>query len=255
LINHQATTTGTRPTGLATSTDYYIIKVDAFRVKLATSLENANAGTVINLTALGSGVHTLTWTNTFTAAASDICTANDHGLLTCDGPFQATNSGGALPAGLAGSTDYWIVKLSANTFSLAASYADATAATPVVVDISGAGTGTHTLARSTASGTVSQSANHVCCFDHRLQTGDGPFRLSTSGGLPTGLNTGTDYWAIRVSDSAVSFAESYDEALSGDEVDLSGAGTGTFVVTATSTAVEAWLKRGRSLRELKALDA
>lgn len=82
----------------------------------------------------------------FTAAATDILTITAHGLLTGDGPFQLTTTD-TLPAGLALATDYWVVRLSANTFSLAASYADATAATPIVVDVTDTGTGTHTMTR------------------------------------------------------------------------------------------------------------
>lgn len=88
---------------------------------------------------------------TFTAAATDICTAVAHGLITGDGPVRASNSGGALPAGLAVDTDYWIIAIagSADTFKLAASRADAFAGT--AVNITGAGTGTHTLADTAAT--------------------------------------------------------------------------------------------------------
>ena len=59
------------------------------------------------------------------------------------GGVGLTNSGGALPAGLAGSTDYWLIVLSANTFYFATSKANALAGTRV--DITGAGTGTHSM--------------------------------------------------------------------------------------------------------------
>jgi hypothetical protein len=54
------TTTGTLPAPLAVSTDYYIIKVTDNTIKLATSYDNAIAGTEINITDTGSdeGVHT-----------------------------------------------------------------------------------------------------------------------------------------------------------------------------------------------------
>lgn len=74
-------------------------------------------------------------TETFTAAA--------HGLVTGDGPFRVTNSGGALPAGLTAGVDYWIYRVDANSFRLAASFALALLGT--VVAISDNGTGTHTL--------------------------------------------------------------------------------------------------------------
>lgn len=56
----RATTTGTLPTGIALATDYYVIRVSATTIKLATSLANAIAGTAIDITAAGSGTHTLT---------------------------------------------------------------------------------------------------------------------------------------------------------------------------------------------------
>lgn len=80
----------------------------------------------------------------FTAThGTDTFTAASHGLLTGDGPIRLTNSGGALPAGLATATDYYVIRSSANDFKLATSFANALAGT--AVEISGNGTGTHTL--------------------------------------------------------------------------------------------------------------
>lgn len=54
------TTDGTLPTGLS-ATNYWVIKVDASTIKLASSLANAEAGTAVNITAAaGGGTHTLT---------------------------------------------------------------------------------------------------------------------------------------------------------------------------------------------------
>ncbi len=58
----QLNTTGTAPSGLSTGVDYYIIPYqfkDSVRVKLATSLANAMAGTAINITGTGTGTHKL----------------------------------------------------------------------------------------------------------------------------------------------------------------------------------------------------
>ena len=55
------TTTTTLPAGLATATDYYVIKVSDTTFKLATSFNNATAGTAINITSTGTGTHTVTW--------------------------------------------------------------------------------------------------------------------------------------------------------------------------------------------------
>jgi hypothetical protein len=53
------TTSGTLPTGLALATDYWIVKDSANAIKLASSLANAYAGTAIDITATGSGTHTV----------------------------------------------------------------------------------------------------------------------------------------------------------------------------------------------------
>lgn len=47
------------PAGLS-ATDYWVIKVDADTIKLATSAANALAGTAVNITDSGAGTHTLT---------------------------------------------------------------------------------------------------------------------------------------------------------------------------------------------------
>jgi hypothetical protein len=54
---------GALPTGLAAATDYYVIKADADTFSLATTRENAWAGTAIDLTGDGSGTQTLSDTS------------------------------------------------------------------------------------------------------------------------------------------------------------------------------------------------
>lgn len=56
----QVSTSGVLPTGLAASTDYYLIKSSVDLFKLASSLALAIAGTAIDITAQGSGDHTIT---------------------------------------------------------------------------------------------------------------------------------------------------------------------------------------------------
>lgn len=55
------TTTTTLPGGLATATDYYVIRVSDTTFKLATSYANAIAGTAIDISSAGTGTHTVTW--------------------------------------------------------------------------------------------------------------------------------------------------------------------------------------------------
>ena len=66
----QASSTGTLPAGLSTSTDYFVIAVDDNTVRLATSLENALAGTAINLTDQGTAAATHTLEVTALAGGS-----------------------------------------------------------------------------------------------------------------------------------------------------------------------------------------
>ena len=56
------TTTTTLPTGLALATTYYLVRGSATTFRVATSLANAQNGTVIDITTSGTGVHTFTQT-------------------------------------------------------------------------------------------------------------------------------------------------------------------------------------------------
>jgi hypothetical protein len=89
----------------------------------------------------GTGSRTLINTNTFTAnAGTDVITyTNDFTNLT-KVRFTTTTT---LPAGLSLATDYWLVRQSSTTAKVASSFANALAGT--TIDITDAGTGTHTL--------------------------------------------------------------------------------------------------------------
>lgn len=77
---------------------------------------------------------------TVTIATPGVVTLSSHGLATGDSIFLTTT--GALPTGLSANTRYWVVKIDANTFSLATSLANALAATKIAT--SGSQSGTHT---------------------------------------------------------------------------------------------------------------
>ena len=85
-------------------------------------------------------------TATFTAATTDIITSNSHGLV--NGDRIMVSSATTLPAGLSASTVYWVIEAATNTFKLSATpvapYTTGLIAPPVAVDITSAGTGTHT---------------------------------------------------------------------------------------------------------------
>lgn len=90
---------------------------------------------------------------TFTAVAStDIFTKSSHGFVTGT-KVRVSNSGGALPTGLAAATDYYVIKIDANTFYLAASRS-ASANPLAFIDITSNGTGTNTVTPQAVAGTA-----------------------------------------------------------------------------------------------------
>lgn len=77
-------------------------------------------------------------------------TKASHGLTT-GLKGQVSNAGGALPTGLSGSTDYFVIVVDANTYKLASSLSNANAGT--AEDITAAsGGGTHTFTPASIAG-------------------------------------------------------------------------------------------------------
>lgn len=101
-------TSGAVPGGLTANTTYYVIRVSATSVKLATSMANAVAGTAINLTSQGSGTHSLTVTYT-TRNLGDRGGEDTHAMAITEMPahthtFSAVqNVSGAVAAAAGGS--------------------------------------------------------------------------------------------------------------------------------------------------------
>lgn len=87
----------------------------------------------------------------FTAApATDLLTLAAHDFTT--GLKVRVSSATTLPAPLAAATDYFVVVISSSTFKLATTLANAIATVPVVIDITDAGTGAHTVTPSAIAG-------------------------------------------------------------------------------------------------------
>lgn len=116
-------------------------------------------------------------------ADDDTLTKAAHGLITGDGPFTFSNAGGALPGGLASATQYWIVKVTDNTFKVALSLADALAGT--VVALSSDGTGTTTISD------IANDSNGVGGTQRLAwQTHDGLLGLEGDGAIALTVATG-----------------------------------------------------------------
>lgn len=117
----------------ATTMPAILVLVDLIGYYRITSVTTATPQALTN---------TLSAFSTFTAdAGTDICTHSNINLF----PYtrcQLTSSG-TLPAGLSLATDYYVIKVTDTTIKFATSYANAVAGTNV--NITDAGTGTHTI--------------------------------------------------------------------------------------------------------------
>lgn len=124
--------------------------------------------------------------DTFTASGDTLTVARDLPNLT---KVQVGNSGGALPTGLAASTDYWWVRLSATTGKLGSTPANAAAGTAVT--LSSAGTGTHYI-----------TPGRAYCYAETLQAAglDTLLQPFVASGLTfdtgSAINSGTDVVTI-----------------------------------------------------------
>jgi hypothetical protein len=138
--------------GLALNPAYHFALVkqpailDASQSGSRDALLNARINQIMGMEEVGSpGIPLNNWAagKTFTAtAATDVCACVGHALLTGD-QVTVANAGGGLPAGLAAATYYYVIKVDADSFKLAASLADAQAGT--AIDLTSAGTGTHSV--------------------------------------------------------------------------------------------------------------
>lgn len=145
--------------------------------------------------------------DTFTAThGTETFTAVAHGLETGDGPIRLTTTT-TLPAGLSLATDYWVIKVDADNFQLAASLADAYAGTEV--PISDNGTGTHTL--SDTADTERGIWGHFSYLATQAETNhDGPESVIIVDGQVDGLdfrrmNNAGAYTTVNMSSSADDF--------------------------------------------------
>lgn len=87
--------------------------------------------------------------------------------------------------------------------------------------------------------TADATANTGTKAGHGLNTGDGPFYLSSTTALPDPLAAATPYWVVRVDANTIKFATSHSDALDGTVVDLTDTGTGTHTLASAANIVSA----------------
>lgn len=95
------TTTGALPTGLSANTDYWVIYVDVNTFRLATSLDNALAGTAINTSGSQSGTHTCIFAPWGVSGSSNFLIPDLRGRLL----VGAAGSGGKAEVRVVGESD------------------------------------------------------------------------------------------------------------------------------------------------------
>jgi hypothetical protein len=125
---------------------------------------------------------------TATAATDLITTASAHGYTTGT-VVRVSTSAADLPAGLSAATNYYVIRVSDTTFKVGSSLANALAGT--AVDITDAGTGTHTVAGyENLAGAFFEPRAII------IRTGlpDHPFEVAQALGIPSiaGVDVVTD---------------------------------------------------------------
>jgi hypothetical protein len=110
------------------------VDLSAYTVKFRMVEKDDTTSVVVNDLTTGITVHP---TQVFTAAVNDRITCNGHGIVELNQIVVA--SSGTLPTGLSASTRYFPVEITPNAFKLAETPGGAP------IDITGAGTGSHTF--------------------------------------------------------------------------------------------------------------
>ena len=188
---------------------------------------------------------------TFTVdTATDIVTSASHGLS--DGAIVHVASTTTLPTGLSANTVYYVISATSSTFKLSLTSGGS------AIDISSTGSGTHSVydefqvpdfrgLMPMGAGTGSLTFNFATTdintgtevitvpSNTSLYTGQ-PIVYTTSGTVAGDLVASTTYYAIRLSATTISIADSLALALAGTAHNLTGTGSGTHTFTIPLTA-------------------
>lgn len=188
---------------------------------------------------------------TFTVDTStDIVTSASHGLS--DGAIVHVASTTTLPTGLSANTVYYVISATSSTFKLSLTSGGS------AIDISSTGSGTHSVydefqvpdfrgLMPMGAGTGSLTFNFATTnidtgtevitvpSNTSLYTGQ-PIVYTTSGTVAGDLVASTTYYAIRLSATTISIADSLVLALAGTAHNLTGTGSGTHTFTIPLTA-------------------
>ena len=243
---------GTSIGGLTTGGTYYIYRVDNNIVKLAT---DKNATTIVDLTSLGTGNHTLT-ANAIDLTA-DTISIPSHGFSSGE-LVQYDSVGQTAIGGLTSGNPYYIILVDGNNIKLSTTLSNANAGT--AIDLTSYGTGTHrilSLTKSpdgiyqiatipdqysftvTANGyvpfivktftprqVIDTQQNNIKILNHGFITGTKVLYGNNSGSSIGGLTNATNYYVIAINKDYLRLATTADNASSGISVAFTSFGGG-----------------------------
>ena len=220
-------TTGTLPTGLSAGTSYFVIGATTDTFKVSTT----SGGAPIDLTAIGTGTNTcyktaFTLTNSSYLQGVDIINKTSHGLFDNNVIVLSTSS--SLPSPLLINTGYYIVASTVNSFKLSTTLGG----TPV--DLTTLGVGTQTVYLNTVLMTDESyiAPDSITYINHGMSEG-APLLFGGAGSLPTGLSTGTNYYAKDVTTNTFKVSTTFG----GTVVNITSQGSGDMCIMPKSFVV------------------
>lgn len=157
--------------------------------------------------------------------------------LTWQPVYDTTTNAASIQHGGSVAPDYKYIA-NASAYSAAATTMPSIA---MLVDVLGfyRVTSVTTTTPQAMTNTISSVTNTITAVDTGADTVTHTFyalltgtrvQLTTSGTLPTGLSTATDYYVIKVTDTTCKFATSYANAIAGTNIDITGSGSGTHTI-------------------------
>ena len=232
------TTADTLPTGLDVSTSYFVIKIDATTIKVAASLADVGTVTTVSFDNDGVGAHAVapvavSFEDSDITDGTDTIADTGHGLVT--GTVGQVTTTGSLPTGITALTNYYVIRVDANSFRLATSLALAIAGT--AMPIGADGSGVHTFTPTT-----------VAFDDDDITTGDdyinkaygfttgSKVQISTATTLPSPIAAVTDYYVIDRGGDAFGLSLTLAGALAGNYMPITADGAGDHTVTSVALA-------------------
>ena len=100
---------------------------------------------------------------------------------------------------------------------------------PNLVSVNVSGTSVMTVARPQTVASISEPDNTLNISGHPFTAGD-RVRVSSTWTVPGGLSSSVSYFVIDASTNSIKLSTSYSGALSGSEIDIQTAGSGTITV-------------------------